>query len=94
MSILNNKTYDLEELLDIYLNILNEEINKILNNDNSYLDTVNNHNYLYGKKIKISLNNEIRLVEARNILNNNHLEVIQENGLKTEIYSGEANIIK
>lgn len=94
MSILNNKTYVLEELLDIYLNILDEEINKILNNDNSYLDIVNNHNYLYGKKIKISLNNEIRLVEARNILNNNHLEVIQENGLKTEIYSGEANIVK
>lgn len=94
MSKLNNKEYDLNMLLDLYLKIFNEEINKILNNDNSYLDIVNKHNYLYGKKIKISLNNEIRLLEARNILNNNHLEVVLENGLKDEIYSGEATIIK
>ena len=44
MSKLNNKEYDLNMLLDLYLKIFNEEINKILNNDNSYLDIVNKHN--------------------------------------------------
>lgn len=94
MSLIKNKQYDLNELLDIYLNIFNEEINKMLNNDNSYLKIINSNNYLYGKHINVLLNGEIKRVEALNILDNNHLEVIDEKGLKQEIFSGEATIIK
>ncbi len=72
---------------DIYRNIRNELV-KIKNGDNSYLETIRNNNYLIGKETYAEVNGEKKLVKVLGINDDNTL-LADVSGSELSLMSGE-----
>jgi BirA family biotin operon repressor/biotin-[acetyl-CoA-carboxylase] ligase len=83
-----NKKYPIKTILDLLLNILEENLEKLKNNDKSYLQIINENNYLYQKKAYAIIANEKVLVTIDKILDNDHL-LVRLNDQDIEINSDE-----
>lgn len=83
-----NKKIDIDSLKESIYKEFEKELEKIKEEDNTYLEIVRNNNYLKNKEVYIEMNNEKILAQAININDDNSLKVKVNDEFK-DLYSGE-----
>ena len=88
-----NKKNNINELKVKVYDCLINEINKLENNDYSYLDIARKNNYLSNKEVYAQINNKKELVKVLDINEDNSLKILV-NGKIENIFSGEITFHK
>lgn len=88
-----NKKNNINGLKVKVYDCLINEINKLENNDHSYLDIARKNNYLLNKEVYAQINNKKELVKVLDINEDNSLKILV-NGKIENIFSGEITFHK
>ena len=83
-----NKTFDIDVLKQNLLIHLSNLVNRIKNHDKTYLDTVREHNYLAGKEVIATIENEECRVLVITVADDNRLIVLKD-GMYFSLSVGE-----
>lgn len=93
LSLLNSKSFDLNELRDDFHFHLLDELQNFNDNKQNYIDAFNKHNYLLGKKVSFNYNGSPSEGIAGPINNDGSLQ-IQQGDKAINVFFDEVSIIR